>query len=131
MRGEPSAFGFAATSRGLFRVTGDCKTWAPVEGGLSQGTVSLIYPHPSNPDIFVASQGGRIYLSLDGGLKWQPLSDDGRYGLFPAALAIDPATPARVYALFPGLGVSYQDFGPADAAVSQDAVNQAKDVQQR
>jgi hypothetical protein len=87
---------------------------------LSPGTVSLIYSHPTNPDVFAAVQGGRIYLSLDGGLKWQPLSDDGRYGLFPAALAIDPATPARVYALFPGLGVSYQDFpAAAGAAVSQ------------
>jgi photosystem II stability/assembly factor-like uncharacterized protein len=120
MHKESDVFGFAATSRGLFRVTDDCKTWKPVEEGLSPGTVSLIYPHPSDPRVFVAAQGGRIYLSLDGGLKWQPLSDDGRYGLFPAALAIDPATPARVYALFPGLGVSYQDFGAAGAAASQD-----------
>jgi photosystem II stability/assembly factor-like uncharacterized protein len=117
MHGEPAAFGFAATSRGLFRVTGDCKTWTPIDG-LSLGTVSLIYPHPTNPDVFVAAQGGRIYLSLDGGAKWQPLSDNGRYGLFPAALAIDPAMPGRVYALFPGLGVSYQDFVVAGAPVN-------------
>jgi photosystem II stability/assembly factor-like uncharacterized protein len=126
MNKEPAVFGFAATSRGLFRVTDDCKTWKPIDGSLALGTVSLIYPHPSNPHVFVAAQGGRIYLSLDDGVNWQPLSDDGRYGLFPAALAIDPATPARVYALFPGLGVSYQDFAAAGAAGSQE-----KDVQQR
>jgi photosystem II stability/assembly factor-like uncharacterized protein len=115
MHRAPQAIGFAATSRGLFRVTDDCKTWTPIDGGLSLGTVSLIYPHPTNPDVFVASQGGRIYLSLDCGANWRPLSDTGRYGSFPAALAIDPAMPARVYALFPGLGVSYQDFGEAHA----------------
>src|SRR5260370_23818229 len=74
MHRAPEAIGFAATSRGLFRVTDDCKTWTPIDGGLSLGTVSLIYPHPTNPDVFVAAQGGRIYLSLDGGAKWRPLN---------------------------------------------------------
>src|SRR5258708_6336396 len=106
MHRAPEAFGFAATSRGLFRVADDCKTWTPIDAGLSLGTVSLIYPHPTNPDVFVASHGGRIYLSFDGGSKCRPLSDNGRYRSFPSALAIDTAMPARVYALFPGLGVS-------------------------
>ncbi len=111
-------FGLAATSRGLFRINDSCDTWTPVEGGLSRGTVSLIYQHPTNPDVFVAAQDGRTFVSMDGGRQWRRLSDEGRFGLFPEYYAIDPATPSRIYALFPGLGVSYQDFEPEPASAS-------------
>lgn len=119
MHGGHDVFGFAATSRGLFRVSGNCATWDAVDGGLSLGTVSLIYPHPTNADVFAAAQEGRVFLTLDAGAEWRRLSDQGRHGMFPAALAIDPTIPNRIYALFPGLGVAYQDFFAEAARTTQ------------
>jgi hypothetical protein len=95
----------AATSRGLFRSTDGCVSWQPVRGGLDQGTVSAAVFHPRHPGEALASQYGRIFLTIDGGQSWRPFDDKGRNGAYPSALLVLPEAPQLLFALFPRRGI--------------------------
>jgi hypothetical protein len=62
-------------------------------GDIDSGRVRSIVPHPGNPQIlFVATAGGGVWKTYNGGTTWQPLTD--RLGaLGSGALAMDPKNP--------------------------------------
>lgn len=57
------------------------------------GRARNILPHPTNPNIlFMATAGGGVWKSFDGGLGWEPLTD--RLGTTSVgSLAMDPSNP--------------------------------------
>ena len=75
------------------------------------GRVRQILPHPANPDIlYLATAGGGVWKTWDGGAGWEPLGD--KLGaLSVGALAMDPASPEILYL---GLG---DPFGTAQAGL--------------
>jgi photosystem II stability/assembly factor-like uncharacterized protein len=95
----------AATSAGLYRSTDGCHTWKPVLSGLRQETASLVVFHPVRSGEAYVSQGGRIFRSADGGQRWLPLDDGAQGNSGPASLVVLPASPDRLFALFPRRGV--------------------------
>ena len=118
-----SSVALAATPAGLFRSTDSCGTWTAVQGGLAQQTVSLVLFHPTRPGEALASQGGRVFVSMDGGQRWQPLDDDTAGNAGPASLVILSAAPDTLFALFPRRGVYSTGIGMWTAGAGQsDAV---------
>jgi photosystem II stability/assembly factor-like uncharacterized protein len=101
----------AATSSGLFRSTDGCQTWSQVRAGLNAETVSVVLFHPTRPGEAYVSQGGRIFVSTDGGQRWQPIDDEAPGNSGPASLLILPAAPDRLFALFPRRGVYSTGIG--------------------
>jgi photosystem II stability/assembly factor-like uncharacterized protein len=95
----------AATSSGLFRSADGCKTWSPVLGGLRAETASIVVFHPTRSGEAYASQGGRVFRSTDGGQRWLPLDDGAQGNSGPTSLVVLPASPDRLFALFPRRGV--------------------------
>lgn len=96
----------AATSVGLFRSTDSCLTWSRVSDGLRPAeTVGLVLFHPTHAGEAYASQGGRIFRSLDSGNSWTTLDDSDEANSWPAALIVLPASPERLFALFPRRGI--------------------------
>jgi photosystem II stability/assembly factor-like uncharacterized protein len=59
--------------------------------------VSSIAIHPTNGQIIYAGTSNHIYKSRDGGESWA-LSDEGVGGVRMMSLAVDPRSPAQVYA---------------------------------
>ena len=125
----------AATATGLYRSTDGCKTWSPVHTGLDNATVSLVLFHPTRAGEAFISQGGHIFVSNDGGQRWQPIDDEtdlsigGNAGAFggPASLVVLSAAPDTLFALFPRRGVYTTGIGfwtatlPAKAATAEQA----------
>ncbi len=101
----------AATPAGLFRSTDGCQTWAQVHNGLDEQTVSLVLFHPTRPGEAFVSQGGRIFVSTDGGQRWQPLDDEAGGNAGPASLIVLSAAPDTLFALFPRRGVYTTGIG--------------------
>ena len=95
----------AATPAGLFRSTDSCRTWSQVHAGLDTETVSLVLFHPTRRGEAFVSQGGRIFVSTDGGQRWQPIDDEAGGNAGPASLFVLSAAPDRLFALFPRRGV--------------------------
>ncbi len=115
-RQTPAAL--AATSSGLFRSTDGCQTWSKVRAGLNAETVSVVLFHPTRPGEAFISQGGRIFVSTDGGQRWQPIDDEAPGNSGPASLLILPAAPDRLFALFPRRGVYSTGIGMWSTAQS-------------
>jgi photosystem II stability/assembly factor-like uncharacterized protein len=101
----------AATSAGLFRSTDACGSWSQIRDGLDTETVSLVLFHPSRQGEAFASQGGRIFVSTDGGQRWQPIEDEAGANNGPASLLVLSAAPDRLFALFPRRGVYSTGIG--------------------
>ena len=109
----------AATATGLYRSTDGCKSFSQVHTGLDNATVSLVLFHPTRAGEAFISQGGRIFVSNDGGQRWQPIDDEtdhslgGNAGAFggPASLVVLPAAPDTLFALFPRRGVYTTGIG--------------------
>ncbi len=102
---------FAATSHGLFRSADRCQTWEQLTTGLTADTVSVVYINPAREDIAFAAQDGRVFRSTDNGSNWQPIGDgSATAGSNPIGLLILPSRPERLFALFPRLGVYYDDI---------------------
>ncbi len=101
----------AATPNGLFRSTDGCATWAQVHSGIDTETVSLVLFHPTRSGEAFVSQGGRIFVSTDGGQRWQPLDDETGSNAGPASLFVLSAFPDRLFALFPRRGVYSTGIG--------------------
>jgi len=100
-----SRVALAATPAGLFRSTDSCRTWSQVHAGLDTETVSLVLFHPTRRGEAFVSQGGRIFVSTDGGQRWQPIDDEAGGNAGPASLFVLSAAPDRLFALFPRRGV--------------------------
>jgi photosystem II stability/assembly factor-like uncharacterized protein len=115
----------AATPAGLFRSTDGCRTWAQVHAGLASETVSLVMFHPTRPGEAFISQGGRIFVSTDGGQRWQPIDDESGGNAGPASLFVLPAAPDRLFALFPRRGVYSTGIGMWTAATAGKITNVA------
>jgi photosystem II stability/assembly factor-like uncharacterized protein len=114
-----SSVALAATPAGLFRSTDGCATWTAVHDGLERQTVSLILFHPARHGEAFASQGGRIFVSTDGGQRWQPLEDETAGNAGPASLVILSAAPDTLFALFPRRGVYSTGIGMWTAAAEK------------
>ena len=95
----------AATSSGLFRSTDGCASWSPVLSGLRAETAGIVVFHPVRSGEAYASQGGRLFRSTDGGQRWLPLDDGAQGSSGPTSLVVLPASPDRLFALFPRRGV--------------------------
>ncbi len=107
----------AATPAGLYRSTDGCQTWAQIHGGLETQTVSLVMFHPTRSGEAFVSQGGRIFVSTDGGQRWQPIDDEtGANNAGPASLIVLSAAPDTLFALFPRRGVYTTGIGMWTAA---------------
>ena len=67
--------------------------------GCSKGmpAVSAIAIHPTNPQILYVGTAAHIYKSRDGGQTWATW-DEGMGGVRVMSLAIDPRSPAQLYA---------------------------------
>jgi photosystem II stability/assembly factor-like uncharacterized protein len=103
--GHRANIALAATPAGLFRSTDGCQTWAQVHNGLDTQTVSLVLFHPTRAGEAFVSQGGRIFVSTDGGQRWQPIDDEAGGNAGPASLIVLSAAPDTLFALFPRRGV--------------------------
>jgi len=108
--GEPPV-ALAATPAGLFRSTDGCRTWAQVRAGLDPATVTLVLFHPTRPGEAFVSQGGHIFVSTDGGQRWQPIDDEAGGSAGPASLIVLSAAPDTLFALFPRRGVYTTGIG--------------------
>jgi photosystem II stability/assembly factor-like uncharacterized protein len=95
----------AATAAGLFRSTDGCTSWTPVRAGLRAETATVVLFHPTHSGEAFVSQGGEVFRSTDGGQRWLPLDDDGLRNWGPSSLFVLPASPDRLFALFPRRGV--------------------------
>jgi photosystem II stability/assembly factor-like uncharacterized protein len=95
----------AATSAGLYRSGDGCQTWSAVRGGLRAETASIVVFHPTRSGEAYTSQGGRVFRSTDGGQRWLPLDDGAQGNSGPTSLVVLPASPDKLFALFPRRGV--------------------------
>jgi photosystem II stability/assembly factor-like uncharacterized protein len=109
--GQTAQTALAATSTGLFRSTDACRTWTQVRAGLDSETVSLILFHPTRRGEAFVSQGGRIFVSTDGGQRWQPIDDEAGNNAGPSSLIVLSAAPDTLFALFPRRGVYTTGIG--------------------
>jgi photosystem II stability/assembly factor-like uncharacterized protein len=120
-----SEVALAATRAGLFRSTDGCRTWSAVHAGLDSETVTLVLFHPTRSGEAFVSQGGRIFVSTDGGQRWQPMDDVSGSNAGPASLLILSAAPDTLFALFPRRGVYTTGIGMWTATKSDTLANLA------
>lgn len=101
---------YAGTSGGVFKTTNGAASWTSINAGLSGLAARVIAIDPNAPStVYVGVDDNADYLdygvfkSIDGGATWKkvystPTGEDG--GAPPiTALAIDPRSPSRLYAL--------------------------------
>lgn len=86
----------AATSKGLFRTENAGASWSKV---LDYRTYEVKFKPGSSTTVY-ATQDGKFYRSLDGGLTWTQITDfDFGLNYSRIALAVTNTAPARVYLL--------------------------------
>jgi len=148
-RGAPSYSSIASALMGTLllllshvaAVPADTHTWTT--NGPGGGSIGAIAIDPSNPSTLYAGTGypsfggafvgygGGIFKSTDGGVTWAGVSNSlGRS--FIAGLAIDPHTPATVYAAtYNGIaktvtgGAQWEWIGPPDTVITAIALDPA------
>jgi photosystem II stability/assembly factor-like uncharacterized protein len=116
-RTNPSIL-YAGTNAGMYKTTNGGASWTSINSGpLFQFTpITFLAIDAVNPSTLYAGNFGFfgvIYKTTDGGATWNQISTG-----FPAAginaLAIDPVTPASIYAATSALGI----LKSADGGVS-------------
>lgn len=86
----------------------NASTWTPIgpgpigndgfTGGTVTGRITGVATDPTDPNrIFVASAGGGVWKTLDGGASWVPLTDN-QATLAMGAIALAPSNPNVIYA---------------------------------
>jgi photosystem II stability/assembly factor-like uncharacterized protein len=108
---------YAGTPSGVFKSTDGGVSWSPAGSGIPPGVVSALVVDPVTPTTVYAGTGaavsGRpssgaagagVFKSLDGGASWVAINP-GLLEPVIETLAIDPVTPARLYAGTAGGGV--------------------------
>jgi photosystem II stability/assembly factor-like uncharacterized protein len=96
---------YAGTGYGLFRSADGGQSWTAVDTGLKDTYVRALAIDASAPSTLYAGTaetyssraGSGILKSTDGGASWTAMNA-GLANPFVSALAIDPSTPARLYA---------------------------------
>jgi len=81
-------------SLGLVKSEDGMQTWRKIDGDIIASPVSIVVPHPSNPDVIFTSgnTAHEAYFTTDGGATWQPFSPV----TFGDELRIDPHDPNHV-----------------------------------
>jgi photosystem II stability/assembly factor-like uncharacterized protein len=100
-----SSVALAATSEGMFRSVDSCATFEKMTQDLHAETIGTVLFHPDRTDLAFASQGGHIFRSTDGGVRWVLLDEDDHNAWWPSALLVLPSAPDRLFALFPRRGI--------------------------
>lgn len=93
--------------------------WVPIGpsriGPASTGVLFSIAIDPAdNAVIYVASPFCGVWKTEDGGVSWKVVGDTLPPDLAPAALATDPSTPGRIYAMLQAGQVYRSDDGAAN-----------------
>ncbi len=114
---------FAAVEVGGVLVSNDSgEKWQLVKGSDGNPAINrpfekTIHPdvhsitmHPSSPDLVIASTGGGLYRSIDGGKTWSCL-----YPCYCRAAWVDPADPKHII------------FGPADGVSRNGRIEESRD----
>lgn len=92
---------------------------APINtfGTFSTGRITGIAAHPTDANtIYVATAGGGVWKTVDGGVNWAPLTDT-QATLFMGAIALAPSDPNIVYA-----GTGEATYGPSKVALVRENV---------
>ncbi len=110
----------AATSRGLLRSTDEGAHWKLVTDGVPAATVdSVRFTPEQNQEAFLV-QYGRVYRTVDGGDRWQSLSNDGLEDATIHTLWFAPDLPRRIFALTAARGALVFDLPQAQTAKQGD-----------
>ena len=107
---------YAGTNSGAFKTVNNGGSWAGVNTGMLGVSIKALAIDPSNPAIVYAGAmnqvtsglgingGAGVFKTTDGGANWT-LRSTGLTNLGIQSLAIDPVTPATIYAGTSGSGV--------------------------
>ncbi|MCP3960310.1 MAG: hypothetical protein GY719_20905 [bacterium] len=118
-----TGIGTAGTGIGVFKSTDGGTTWSAANDGLTQLTIMALAIDPQTPStLYAATFSDGVFKSTDGGVTWS-LASEGLFNRAPKSsppvpdvltLAIDPQTPATLYAGRYGLGVYRSTDGGAN-----------------
>jgi photosystem II stability/assembly factor-like uncharacterized protein len=98
---------------------------APVvaSGNLSTGRIAAVAAHPTDANtIYVATAGGGVWKTVDGGVNWRPLTDM-QATLFMGAIALAPSNPDIIYA-----GTGEANYGPSKLALVRENVYSGRGI---
>jgi hypothetical protein len=88
---------YAGTDYGLFKSTDGGGSWTAVDTDLTSAVVAVAIDSANPTTLYVGARGRGVLKSNDGGASWTAMNA-GLTNPFVNALAIDPSTPARIYA---------------------------------
>ncbi|HTU69403.1 MAG TPA: hypothetical protein VMF11_03700 [Candidatus Baltobacteraceae bacterium] len=102
----PNRFYIGAVDGGIWRTDNAGRTWTPIFGAESTGSIGSLAVAPSDPNVIYAgsgeglqrpdlSVGNGIYKSTDGGATWKHLGL--RDGEQIPQIAVDPTDPQRLF----------------------------------
>jgi photosystem II stability/assembly factor-like uncharacterized protein len=98
---------------------------APVVAGsdFSTGRIAALAAHPTDANtIYVATAGGGVWKTVDGGVNWANLTDN-QETLFMGAIALAPSNPDIVYA-----GTGEANWGPSKLALHRENIYSGRGI---
>ena len=82
-------------SSGVYKTTNGGNSWSPMNTGLTGTNVMALAFDPSTPStVYAGTSGFGIFKSINGGASWTRIW----FGLYAAAIAVDPLNPNVIYA---------------------------------
>lgn len=84
---------YAGTARGLFKTTDRATNWSGLHVATGVSNVNALAVDPQSPSTLYAATSAGLFKSADAGVAWTLCS-----GLLATELAINPQTPAQVFA---------------------------------